>query len=612
MASGTINGSCTGSSGSKYSFWVDWTESEVSQENNTSKITFYLRVKRNDGVSNSAWNRNTKPSVTFKVDGQTVTMTSKDYIDTRNNVTCTFGTYVTTRAHNSDGSKSLSVSVSFTMYSTPTLTGGSLSGTVKLTTIPRATTPAFSSAVIIGEKAVISLPRASSSFTHTLSYVFGSASGKIGTGYTTSAEWEVPMQLANQIPSAASGIGTITCQTYSGNTLIGTKSIQFTASMPQNEETLPSIVMSLSPDGDLAQAFDGMYIQGKTGVSANFNGSSAKYGASISAYSITVDGKTISASPYISDVLSKSGVIKVTGTVKDSRGFTTSTVQEITVYAYSKPALIPSSDSTSIICTRCKSDGTVDDAGTYLKIKVGRKFSKLIKDNVQKNFCLIRYRSKLSSSASYSAWQPLLSKTSASDEVTSVLPNVVSSISSTYMVEIGVIDDMGEHAEIAFPIPTANAAFHLKDGGDGAAFGKYAEKSKTLELEEEWDFLYKGEVVKDFVIETGESGIWTYRKWYSGIAECWGKTTDSVLCNSAWGSLYINSGDRTYTTYPFTFTEVPELYFSINAPSQSLIIMTQGTPGTTTQTTQIQFARGTAAGSAENVIVYWYAKGVIA
>src|SRR5699024_11104970 len=89
------------------------------------------------------------------------------------------------------------------------------------------------------------------------------------------------------------------------------------------------------------------------------------------------------------------------------------------------------------------------------------------------------------------------------------------------MVEIGVIDDMGEHAEIAFPIPTANAAFHLKDGGDGAAFGKYAEKSKTLELEEEWDFLYKGEVVKDFVIETGESGIWTYRKWYSGIAECW-------------------------------------------------------------------------------------------
>lgn len=25
----------------------------------------------------------------------------------------------------------------------------------------------------------------------------------------------------------------------------------------------------------------------------------------------------------------------------------------------------------------------------------------------------------------------------------------------------------------------------------------------------------------DFVVEQGESGIWTYRKWNSGIAECW-------------------------------------------------------------------------------------------
>lgn len=31
----------------------------------------------------------------------------------------------------------------------------------------------------------------------------------------------------------------------------------------------------------------------------------------------------------------------------------------------------------------------------------------------------------------------------------------------------------------------------------------------------------------DYIIEQGTSGIWTYRKWASGLAECWG-TTDAI------------------------------------------------------------------------------------
>lgn len=32
----------------------------------------------------------------------------------------------------------------------------------------------------------------------------------------------------------------------------------------------------------------------------------------------------------------------------------------------------------------------------------------------------------------------------------------------------------------------------------------------------------------DSVVEVGTSGIWTYRKWSSGIAECWGKYTATI------------------------------------------------------------------------------------
>ena len=49
---------------------------------------------------------------------------------------------------------------------------------------------------------------------------------------TTGYDWLVPESLAAQIPNAASGKGTLTCETYSGSTCIGTKSVTFTASVP--------------------------------------------------------------------------------------------------------------------------------------------------------------------------------------------------------------------------------------------------------------------------------------------------------------------------------------------------------------------------------------------
>lgn len=43
----------------------------------------------------------------------------------------------------------------------------------------------------------------------------------------------------------------------------------------------------------------------------------------------------------------------------------------------------------------------------------------------------------------------------------------------------------------------------------------------------------------DFIVEQGTSGIWTYRKWNSGVCECWGATSISGL--------------TTQVSLPFTF-----------------------------------------------------------
>ena len=43
----------------------------------------------------------------------------------------------------------------------------------------------------------------------------------------------------------------------------------------------------------------------------------------------------------------------------------------------------------------------------------------------------------------------------------------------------------------------------------------------------------------DYVVEQGISGIWTYRKWNSGIAECWSISADSSAeAFAATGNVY--------------------------------------------------------------------------
>lgn len=54
------------------------------------------------------------------------------------------------------------------------------------------------------------------------------------------------------------------------------------------------------------------------------------------------------------------------------------------------------------------------------------------------------------------------------------------------------------------------------------------------------------------IIEQGTSGIWTYRKWSDGTAECWGYK-QAQLALSAWGTwYYVRIDGDDYPTGLFT------------------------------------------------------------
>lgn len=68
------------------------------------------------------------------------------------------------------------------------------------------------------------------------------------------------------------------------------------------------------------------------------------------------------------------------------------------------------------------------------------------------------------------------------------------------------------------------------------------------------------------ITEIGVSGIWTYRKWRSGIAECWGtQTITTAVATSPWGSAYYGTLTNSLTFPADLFTGKPEILVSLQS-----------------------------------------------
>lgn len=63
-------------------------------------------------------------------------------------------------------------------------------------------------------------------------------------------------------------------------------------------------------------------------------------------------------------------------------------------------------------------------------------------------------------------------------------------------------------------------------------------------------------VEQDYIVEQGTKDGWTYRKWNSGIGECWKTISYTTTVTGAWGGLY-QSGYIARQNYPFAFVEKP-------------------------------------------------------
>lgn len=493
------------------------TEGDYDIENNRSPINWKVTLtKHTMNTSWSGWGK--KIYVTGSIGGQsigTIYIPEYNYGSTGGSGT-TFASGTIWITHDTDGTKTISAEIKFTdtangnndgSYYTPGNGSKSVSGLV-LETIPRASTPTLGTATL-GSAITITTNRASSSFTHTLTYSFGSASGTIGTGIGASTSWTPPLNLADQIPKNVSGSGTITCNTYNGSTLIGTKSISFTANVPTS--VIPTISSVSLSDGNSAVTSKsiGYFVQGKSyGVLAVT--SAGAYSSTITSYKITIAGVTYTESSVaninsklVSLTLPVGDSLSYSVVVTDSRGRTSSAkTGTYTVKEYSQPSITTSG------AFRSDSSGNAKDSGTYIAASLAGSISTV----GGKNKCTVKigYKLKSNTSGDYT-WTSYVSASTSTISVNytgsskKVIGSGNVSASSTYLCQV-YISDLWTSNTRTFEIPTGFDLMHYNASGKSMAIGKKSEASATQELLEiALTTQYKGKEL----LEYEEVSSWT-------------------------------------------------------------------------------------------------------
>ena len=350
-----------------------------------------------------------------------------------------------------------------------------------------ATQPSLSAATVeMGKSVTINTPAVNNAYRHTLRYSFGSASGTIATGIASSVSWTLPVSLANQIPSTTTGSGTIYCDTYSGSTLLGTKSVSITLTVPGS--VVPSAgTLSATLAEDTSGT--GLYVKGMGKAKLTLSGASGAYGSSITSYTITGGGWTTTNSALTTGTLASAGNITFTATVTDSRGRKASTTRTISVIDYTKPGVA--------VCDvyRCDADGNRKKAGTYFAVEINASYSA-----ITGNILNITARYKKQSESSYGTAM------NVTNNGKTVIGGGSIGASTTYDVLVTVADKYNSLL-IQRTLSTKSVLQSFKRSA-GAAIGKVAELANWLDVA--WDTRIRGNLQVDGTISSADQ----YRiKW---------------------------------------------------------------------------------------------------
>ena len=431
-----------------------------------------------------------------------------------------------------------------------------------------------------------------------------SSTGKVNKTITlTSAQ---KTAILSAMSSVKTFTGTFSLTTKSGSTTIGsvsskTATVQTTAtnSAPTFSNSAGFTYKDSKSSTVAITGNNQIMIQGYSTLAVTAYEANAKNGASITQYQATINEAVISSSGTTLNcgTISKSGNLILKVTAVDSRGYSVSVSKTITVAAYTKV------DITNVVMRR------VNEVEAVTQVELSATLSKILVSNVNKNaFRYLYYRYKKTSDTSYNSYTTIpsssitITDTSVkfkSDEFISLDPDY------SYHVQFYLLDKLtSEVYTVTLPAGTPLISKRRKKVGINNRNPKAA-------LDVVGGFILDG-VSVDYIVQQGTSGIWTYRKWNSGIAECWGRKAVNTIVATAWGNVYASGAlEALNMAYPFTFKELPTLTTNLTCNGYGAILMVPGaTPhASTTSTGVFEICRGSPAANNVTYIVNYHAIG---
>lgn len=520
-------------------YTISITQNSQSIANNTSKVTVKVRFYR----TNTGYETYNTGTVYCKINGTTY----KSSVTTSQKITSS-GIVLFTKtlniSHASNGSKTLTCSAWIDLGSV--LQSDEQSYSHALTTIPRKSIMTVDNGTL-NVSQNLTITRKSTSFTHTIKYTCGSASGTICTkSSSTTVSFTPPATLAKQNTTGVSLTIKYTITTYNGSTDIGSNSYTKTLTIPNNDTfkpSAPSITVSdygnyTFTDGTTNTCFGkfGCYVRSKSNLSVRIS-ASAKQNATIVNYKSTFQSGTYTNSSFKTGYISSASDARVYATVTDSRGLSnTASTAVLDIRDYRAPKL------SRLSVKRCNSDGTINASGEYLKAI----FDSTVSAINDKNKAEYVVKWKKSTDAAYSS-ENQETLTIAADENKYVLEDksfvFLADTLSSYDVTVEVTDYF-QTDSINGSGPSTSKTFSIRPEGKGIAFGKVADTNDLFEVQ--WPAQFN-----DHVTNPNNKYLRTYMSDGASVVNLIGRSSSDNIWvgeqnNDSQASIYMCVGPDDY------------------------------------------------------------------
>lgn len=342
-------------SNGKFQISLTVTESSYSTAENTSLVSWSFQIK---SLGLGGFGDYGIPR-TATINGTNV-VNSSAYTSCYNNQTTSWGSGSLTIPHNDDGSKTISISFSATGLGDYSWNGTvSQSGSVQLTTIPRASTLTLTASSLTITNATATLGFTATSkgnFYHKLSWKVGSSSSSVVSGWnpkqinTTSASGTINTgAILDKMPTSTSGTLTFTLETFTDSAMttktgtstatcsisINTSNIKPSVSLGTIGVNTPSSFTNLVAGYSTAKVtVTSTNSRGASSFSTSFTiskGSLSANSTSSTSYTLTTNTLPSGTSNY---------TFTITATITDSRGVSaTASKTSGTVYGYATPVI---------------------------------------------------------------------------------------------------------------------------------------------------------------------------------------------------------------------------------------------------------------------------------